>query len=226
MDEAAVIGKTQDRLQKLETQFQSELGRLRSGQANPSLLDGILVEVHETKLPLNQVSSIVATEANLLQINPFDKNNIEAIVSAINSDQQLDLNPTDDGRRVYVPIPPLTSERRQLLVRKLGQLKEDFLIRLRRIRHQALADLETALKSESERQLASKRLQTSLDQSPGQTDCLGGRQANRNHGFMTVPRHLGIILDGNRRWAKNRRLPSLEGHRRGLPPGRAGAGGG
>lgn len=162
MDE--VIVGLEPKLKDLVDQFKGEIAKLRGGQAHPSLLDGIMVEVYETKLPLAQVGSIVAPEASLLKVTPFEADNIEPIVAAINA-SQLDFNPTDDGRCVYIPVPPLTTERRQLILKNLGQIREDFLVRLRRVRHEALDELKEKLTSKDELH----RAQVELEKTIGQT---------------------------------------------------------
>src|SRR5665647_2348692 len=80
--------------------FSEELKKVRTGRAHPGQLDGVKVEVYGTLMPLNQVANITAPEAQLLQITPFDPSNIQAISAAIRSNQNLGLNPSDDGRIV------------------------------------------------------------------------------------------------------------------------------
>jgi ribosome recycling factor len=111
------------------------------------MLDGITVEAYGTEMPLIQVGSIAAPESQLLQITPFDPNNLEAINAAIRDDQSLGMNPMDDGRVVRVPIPPLTEERRKDIVKILGQKVEDAMISMRSVRHDALKELDEAKKN-------------------------------------------------------------------------------
>jgi ribosome recycling factor len=104
------------------------------------MLDGITVEVYGQKMPLNQVSNITAPEPQLLQITPFDPSNVQSIAAAIRNDQSLGFNPSDDGRIVRVPVPPLTEERRKLLVKQTSEKVEEARIALRNIRQDALKD--------------------------------------------------------------------------------------
>lgn len=120
--------------------FEGELRKVQTGRAQPSMLDGIKVEVYGTQLPLNQAANITAPEPQLLQITPFDPSNIAAISTAIRNDQSLGLNPSDDGRVVRVPIPPLTEERRKLLVKQTSEKVEEARIGLRAARQDALQD--------------------------------------------------------------------------------------
>lgn len=120
--------------------FEGELRKVQTGRAQPSMLDGIKVEVYGTLLPLNQAANITAPEPQLLQITPFDPSNIAAISAAIRNDQSLGLNPSDDGRVVRVPIPPLTEERRKQLVKQTSEKVEEARIGLRGARQDALQD--------------------------------------------------------------------------------------
>lgn len=120
--------------------FEDELKRVRTGRAHPSQLDGVKAEVYGVVMPLNQVASIAAPEAQMLQITPFDPNNIQSITAAIRADQSLGFNPSDDGHTIRVPVPPLTEERRMLLVKQTGEKVEEARISLRNIRQDALKD--------------------------------------------------------------------------------------
>lgn len=120
--------------------FEDELKKVRTGRSHPAMLDGIQVEVYGQKMPLNQVANITAPEPQLLQITAFDPSNVQAISSAIRADQSLGFNPSDDGRIVRVPVPPLTEERRRQLVKQTGEKVEEARIVLRTIRQDALKD--------------------------------------------------------------------------------------
>ena len=118
--------------------FQDNLKSLRTGRANAAMLDGVMVEAYGTQMPLNQTATISIPEPQLIQITPFDPNNLAAISTAIRSKPDLGLNPADDGRVVRVPIPPLNEERRRDLAKQVGQKQEECMISLRNIRHEAL----------------------------------------------------------------------------------------
>jgi ribosome recycling factor len=120
--------------------FEDELKKVRTGRSHPSMLEGIQVEVYGQKMPLNQVANITAPEAQLLQVTPFDPSNVQAIAAAIRADQSLGFNPSDDGRLVRVPVPPLTEERRRQLVKQTGEKVEEARIALRNIRQDGLKD--------------------------------------------------------------------------------------
>jgi len=120
--------------------FEGELRKVQTGRAQPSMLDSIKVEVYGTLLPLNQAANVTAPEPQQLQITPFDPSNISAVAAAIRNDQTLGLNPSDDGRVVRVPVPPLTEERRRQIVKQTGEKVEEARIGLRQARQDALQD--------------------------------------------------------------------------------------
>ncbi len=144
--------------------LQDELKKIRTGRAHPSMLEGIVVQAYGTPMPLIQVANVTAPEAQLLQITPFDPSNIQAIAQAIRDDQSLGLNPTDDGRVVRVPIPALTTERRQQIAKQLGEKLEDTMIAFRGVRHDALKDIEQAKKDKSLSEDEASRLEKQVDE--------------------------------------------------------------
>ena len=120
--------------------FNEDLKKVRTGRAHPGQLDSVRVELYGTFMPLNQVSNIVAAEAQLLMITPFDASNIQKICAAIRADQSLGFNPSDDGRVIRVPVPALTEDRRKQLVKQASEKVEEAKIALRTIRQDALKE--------------------------------------------------------------------------------------
>lgn len=120
--------------------FEEELRKVRTGRSHPSMLDGIKVEAYGVPTPLNQVANITAPEPQMLQVTPFDPSNVQPIAAAIRAEQSLGFNPSDDGRIIRVPIPPLTEERRKQLVKQTSDKVEETRIALRNIRQDALKD--------------------------------------------------------------------------------------
>jgi ribosome recycling factor len=143
--------------------FGDELKRLRTGRAHPSMLDGVTVEAYGTPMPLNQVATVSAPESQLLQISPFDPNNLQAIASAIRDNPSLGMNPSDDGRVVRVPVPPLNEERRREIVKQLGGKQEDAMIALRNIRREAFDAVDQAKKDKTIGEDDAKRLEKQVD---------------------------------------------------------------
>ena len=120
--------------------FEDELKKVRTGRAHAGMLDGIMVEVYGTRVPLNQAANVTAPESQLLQITPFDPSNMAAITAAIRDDQSLGFNPSDDGRIIRVAVPALTEERRHQMVKQAGEKVEEARITLRNVRQDAFKD--------------------------------------------------------------------------------------
>lgn len=131
-----------DKIKQAMSHFEDELKKIRTGRANPAMLDGVMVEAYGSPTPLIQVATISAPEATLLQLTPFDPNNLQAISQAIRDNQSLGLNPTDDGRVIRIPIPPLNEERRREIAKQLSTKSEETMVRLRNIRHEAREEAE------------------------------------------------------------------------------------
>lgn len=127
------------------------------------MLDGIQVEAYGAKMPLMQVGSISVPEPQLLQVTPFDPNNLEAISKAIRENQSLGLNPMDDGKVIRIPIPPLTEERRREYVKLVGAKLEDAMVSSRNARHEAMKLIDQAKKDKDISEDDMKRLQEKVD---------------------------------------------------------------
>lgn len=168
MDANQVVSDAKTKFGQAVDRFEDNLKTLRTGRASASMLDGIMVEAYETKMPLNQVATIAVPEATLIQLTPFDPNNLSAIAEAIRNDQSLGLNPTDDGRVIRVPIPPLTEERRRELAKQVGQKQEECMISLRNIRHDAMDTINRAKKDKDIGEDEAKRLSGQVDEAMNQ----------------------------------------------------------
>jgi ribosome recycling factor len=152
-----------DKFKAAGEHFKNELNKLRTGRASAAMLDGVMVEAYGSPMPLNQVATVTAPEAQLIQISPFDPNNIQAIAAAIRNNQSLGLNPSDDGRVVRVPIPPLTEERRREISKQVGTKQEECMVSLRNIRHEAIDAIDQAKKDKSIGEDDAKRLEKQVD---------------------------------------------------------------
>jgi ribosome recycling factor len=129
------------------------------------MLDSLHVEAYGQSMPLNQVANVVAAEAQLLTITPFDPSNLQAIVVAIRADQSLGLNPSDDGRLVRVPIPALTEERRKQIVKQTSEKVEDARIALRNVRQDALKEAKRLKDAKEISEDDQKRIEKGIDES-------------------------------------------------------------
>jgi ribosome recycling factor len=143
--------------------FEEELRKVRTGRSHPSMLDGIKVEAYGVPTPLNQVANITAPEPQLLQVTPFDPSNVQPIAAAIRADQSLGFNPSDDGRIIRVPVPPLTEERRKQLVKQTGDKVEETRIALRNVRQDALKDAKRKKDAKELSEDDVKRIEKEID---------------------------------------------------------------
>ena len=159
-----IVKEFQNQATQAVSRFNEELKKLRTGRAHPSMLDGIVAQAYGTAMPLVQLATVTAPEAQLLQIAPFDPSTIQAIASAIRENQSLGLNPMDDGRVIRLPIPPLTTERRQQIVKQLNEKVEECMIGLRNVRHDALRDIKKAKDDKQIGEDDQKRLEKQVDE--------------------------------------------------------------
>ena len=120
-----VLDERAEEMEKTVAAFKKELSHVRTGRASTALLEGIHVEYYGAKTPLNQLATLSAPEARLLVVQPFDKTALTAIEKAIQH-SDLGLNPQNDGKIIRIPIPPLTEERRQDLVKHVHKVAEDY----------------------------------------------------------------------------------------------------
>src|SRR3984893_12156313 len=120
--EAIAAGKT--RMEKAVEDFRKELGTLRTGRANASILDAIRVDYHGTPMPVNQLGTVTVPEATLLVISPWDPTVVPLIDKAIRT-SDLGLNPTNDGKLGRVPMPAPTEERRKEIVKHLHKVLDN-----------------------------------------------------------------------------------------------------
>lgn len=187
MDAQTSVGQADDKFKQQIVHFEGELKKLRTGRAHAGMLDGVMVMAYGVSTPLMQVGNVSAPEPQLLQITPFDPSNIQAIASAIRDNPSLGLNPSDDGRVIRIPIPALTTERRQQIVKQLGEKVEDSMIAMRQIRHDALDKIDQAKKDKEIGEDEAKRLQKLLDESMAKAKAdLDAKAKVKEQEIMTV----------------------------------------
>jgi ribosome recycling factor len=132
-------------MEKSVEALKSQLSKIRTGRAHPSLLDGIQVSYYGASTPLRQVANVSVEDARTLTISVFDKTLIQPVEKAI-LQSDLGLNPMSAGTTIRVPLPPLTEERRRDLVKVVRNEAEGARVAVRNIRRDANADLKTLLK--------------------------------------------------------------------------------
>lgn len=134
-----------ERMAKAVSHARAELASVRSGRANPGLVEKLPVDYYGTICPLQQLASFSVPEARMLVISPFDKGSLAAVEKAIR-DANLGLNPSNDGVQIRVGFPALTEERRKEFVRMVRQKAEDSRTAVRGVRRDARKELEALQK--------------------------------------------------------------------------------
>jgi len=168
-----VLDEAKDAMDKSLRSLRIDLQKIRTGRANPSILDGVQVDYFGTPTPLNQLANLSAPEPSLIVISAYDKGALGDIERAIQA-ADLGLQPNNDGKLIRIPIPPLTEERRKDLVKQVKKLAEDHKIGIRDARRGALAALKDFESDgslpEDARRRADKAVQDLTDQNTKQID--------------------------------------------------------
>jgi ribosome recycling factor len=143
-----VAANSKTRMDKVLTDLQHDMASIRTGRASISLLDNVRVDYYGTPTPLNQLATLHVPEPAMITVQPWDVSQIGTIEKGIRS-ADLGLNPSNDGKIVRVPIPPLNEERRKDLVKKLHHVAEDHRVALRNIRRDANENVKKLLKDKT-----------------------------------------------------------------------------
>ena len=153
------LAQAKARMEKAVEDFRKELAGVRTGRANVSLLDHVRVDYHGTSMPLNQLGTLSVPDATMIMISPWDASAVPMIDKAIRT-TDLGLNPTNDGKVVRVPIPPLTEDRRKDLVKHIHKVLENHRTAVRNIRR----DIKEAVeKLEKDKKISEDDRKRSLD---------------------------------------------------------------
>jgi ribosome recycling factor len=170
-----VIDEAELRMRKTLDDMSQTLASIRTGRASVHLLDNITVDYYGTPTPVNQLATLHAPEANLITLQPWDMSQLGQIERAILA-SDLGLNPSNDGKVIRLPIPPLTEERRRTLARQVGKVAEDHRTAIRQIRRDANDRLKKLQKdkqiSEDEEYRGLDEVQKVTDRLIGQVDAL------------------------------------------------------
>jgi len=133
-----VLSEAKEAMQKAVAGFTHDLAKIRTGRANPALLEGVSVDYYGTPTPLKKLAQLNAPEARLITIQPFDRSAISEIEKAIHK-ANLGFSPVSDGKIVRCPIPELTEDRRKDLVKQVKKLGEEHKVGVRNARRDAIA---------------------------------------------------------------------------------------
>jgi len=161
-----IISDAKPKMEKAIDRFKEEINKLRTGRANPAMVENLTVDYYGAKSPLKQVASINVPEPRLIVIQPWDKDNLVNIEKAIN-EAQLGFNPVNDGQVIRLAIPPLNEERRMELVKTLGKYAEESKVGIRKAREEAWDEIQDLVKngkmSEDDKFRGKDMLQESVD---------------------------------------------------------------
>lgn len=163
------------RMEKAIADLQHEMASIRTGRASINLFDGITVEAYGSQMPINHLATLHVPEPSLVTIQPYDVSQIGAIEKAIRA-SDLGLNPSNDGKIIRVPIPPLTEERRKELVKHLHHIAEEHRVAVRNVRRDANEAVKKLFKdkliSEDDERRALDEIQKMTDSYIGKIDQL------------------------------------------------------
>lgn len=166
MSEKDVIKETRQRMDGVIDDFRRKIAAVRTGRAAVSILDSVVVDYYGTPTPLNQMASVHAPEPQLLTVQPWDQTQVGPIEKAIRA-ADLGLNPSNDGKLVRVPIPPLTEERRKQLAKQVHDIAEEHRTAVRNVRRDGNDRLRKMLK---DKQISEDAERGALDEIQKQTD--------------------------------------------------------
>src|SRR5690349_24280454 len=148
MTEQDVIKQTKPRMESAIEDFRRKLATVRTGRAPVSLLDSVMIDYYGTPTPLSQMASVHAPEPQMLTVQPWDTTQLGNVEKAIRS-ADLGLNPSNDGKLVRIPIPPLTEERRKQLAKQVHDVAEDHRTAIRNVRRDANDRLKRMMKDKA-----------------------------------------------------------------------------
>ena len=161
---ASVLGETERKMDSSITALKRELSAIRTGRATPALIENVPGDYYGVSTPLNQIASISAPDSRAIMVQPWDKQALQEIEkSLIKSD--MGFNPSNDGTTITVPIPPLTQERRQELVRLLKRKLEESKVSIRNGRRDGIDSLRKLERAKSISQDENRRTQEQLQKS-------------------------------------------------------------
>ena len=160
------INEVSQKMNKTISSFKKDLSTLRTGRANPAMLDLIKVDVYGQQMPINQIGSITTPEPRMINIQVWDTNNVSLVDGAIKK-SDLGLNPQIDGQLIRLPVPELNEERRTELKKLIKSIGEKCKVSIRNVRRDANEDLKKLLKSkeigEDQEKIFEKKVQAITD---------------------------------------------------------------
>ncbi|MGM9881841.1 MAG: ribosome recycling factor [Bacilli bacterium] len=158
-----IIKSTEEKMMNTIKSLESKFTNVRAGRANPSMLDGVMVDYYGVPTPIKSLATISVPEARQLSIKPFDRSSLGAIEKAI-FEANLGVTPNNNGEVVFIVIPALTEDRRKELVKQVKALAEEAKIALRNIRQDANRSLENLKLPEDEEKRGNEKVQELINE--------------------------------------------------------------
>ena len=153
-----ILLSTEEKMESTIISLENRFTNVRAGRANPSMLDGIVVEYYGVPTPLKQLANISVPEARQLMVKPFDKSILGGIEKAI-FEANLGITPNNNGECIFLVIPPLTEDRRKELVKQVKTMAEEGRIALRNIRQDANTGIKNLKLPEDEEKYGNEEVQ-------------------------------------------------------------------
>ncbi len=159
-----ILTDAQAKMKKAIDHTLHEFSAIHTGKANPSMVEGVMVEAYGTSMRLKDCAAISTPDARLIQIQPWDAGLVKSVVKGI-QEANIGFNPIPDGKVVRVPLPEMSRERRQEFVKTAHRLAEEGRVHVRNIRRDVLEGLKKAKLPEDESKRLEKDIQTATDKS-------------------------------------------------------------
>ena len=181
-----VTKDTRPKMEAVIEDFKKKLANVRTGRATVGLLDSVVVDYYGSPTPLNQMASVAVPEPQLITVQPWDISQLNAVEKAIIG-SNIGLTPSNDGKVIRLPVPPLNEERRKQLAKQVYEIAEEHRIAIRNIRHQSNDNLKKLLKdktiSEDDERSGLEDVQKLTNQYISKIDELA---KNKEHEIMSV----------------------------------------
>lgn len=175
-----VLDNTKERMGKCINALESELGTIRAGRANPTVLDKITVDYYGVPTPINQMASVSVAEARILVVQPYDASQLKPIEKAIQA-SDLGINPANDGRVLRITFPQLTEDRRKELCKQVSKICEESKVAVRNVRRDGMDKIKAKKKAneitEDDVKEAEKDIQKLTDKFVEQIDKIGDEKS-------------------------------------------------
>ena len=161
-----VIKNTEEKMKKSIQHLETEFSEIRAGRANPAVLDKVKIDYYGAPTAVNQVAAVSVAEARTLVIQPWDKSILRQIEKAIQT-SDIGINPQNDGTVIRMIFPPLTEDRRKVIVKEVAGMGEEAKVAIRGIRREAMEKIKALKKTseitENNKKKAEKKIQDITD---------------------------------------------------------------